>query len=547
MEIITKLNKFKTNKSIIYLTLMIIGGLIIRFYYFPIDVPIATDGYFSFVYANKIIFEESLPIGYTTTNTGWSYLLALFFQGSDLSQPLQLMHIQRTLSIIFSTIICIPAFFIFKKFVNEKWSLFGSFLLIMEPRLLLISIEGLNYSLYYFLFVTIIALFLKKTNYSFSIAFMLIAFSSIVRFEGLLLIIPGIIIYVLRSNEKRSFKKLACMLIFVVIILAPVSTIRMDATENICHNYIIDEVCGGDGITQNIIDGVNFFYDRGVMQTPVTNPEDKIFENLESVDKKSGKYLFNSIGIKIIENLLKFSAWITIPYFIFFISLSILLLIKNKINLKLNWNQKTILITIGIMILPAIYAYAREIDEARYVLVILPALCIISIYFSKFVSKKILDNKKIFVVLIILVLILSLVFVELKKRDKNHDYESYLVSEKIIELTDKTNRFYNGGYIKAAILISEWPNLPKAGDNGKLILDYTSVSTEEYSNFKNFMNYSEKLGLNYIIIDSSNKFYEELKENEYKYGYLEKEFNSKELGFDNEFIIYKINYEKKGT
>ena len=122
---------------------------------------------------------------------------------------------------------------------------------------------------------------------------------------------------------------------------------------------------------------------------------------------------------------------------------------------------------------------AREIDEARYVLVILPALCIISIYFSKFVSKKILDNKKIFVVLIILVLILSLVFVEIKKRDKNHDYESYLVSEKIIELTDKTNRFYNGGYIKSAILISEWPNLPKAGDNGKLILEDSTLGGEK--------------------------------------------------------------------
>lgn len=546
MEIITKLNKFKTEKSIIYLILMIIGGLIIRFYYFPMDVPIATDGYFSFVYANKIIFEEALPVGYTTTNTGWSYLLALFFQGSDLSQPLQLMHIQRTLSMIFSTIIVIPAFFIFKKFVNEKWALFGSFLLIMEPRLLLISVEGLNYSLYYFMFITIIALFLKKTNYSFFFAFMCIALSSIVRYEGLLLIIPGIIIYTLRSNEKRSFKKLGCMLILVIIILAPVSGIRMNATENICHDYIVTEICGGDGITQNIIDGVNFFYDRGVMQNPVINPENKIFENLESVDKKSGKYLFDHIGMKIIENLIKYSTWITIPYFIFFLALSILVIIKNKINLKLDWNKKVILITTGIMILPAIYAYAREIDEIRYLLVILPLLCIISIYFSKLKTRRIFDNKKIIIVLIILVLISSLVFTELKKRDTIHDFESYLVSEKIIELADKTNRFYNGGYIKAAILISDWPNLPKAGDNGKLILDYTIVSTEKYNNFKNFMNDSEKLDLNYIIIDSNNKFFNELKENKHEFDYLEKEFDSKKLGFVNEFIIYKINYEKKG-
>ena len=546
MEIITKLNNLKFEKSIIYLILIIIGGLIIRFYYFPTDVPIATDGYFSFVYANKIIFEEALPIGYTTTNTGWSYFLALFFQSSDVSNPLHLMHIQRTLSIIFSTIIAIPLFFIFKKFVNEKWALFGSFLLVMEPRLLLISIEGLNYSLYYFLFGTTIALFLKKTNYSFFFAFMCIAFSTIVRFEGLLLIIPGIIIYILRSNENRSFKKLACMIFLVIIILAPISMMRMNATEDICYDYILTEVCGGDGITQNIIDGVNFFYDRGVMQTPITNPEDKMFDNLEALDRTSGKYLFDFVGIKIIENLFKFSAWATIPYFILFIVFSTLLIIKNKAIFKLDWNKKTILITTGVMFLPAIYAYAREIDEVRYVLIILPLLCILSVSFSKFVSEKIQDNKKTLTVLIILVLILSIMFIEFKKRDTVHDLESYLVSEKIIELTDKSNRFNQGGYVKAAILISEWPNLPKAGDNGKLILDYTSISTQKYNDFEDFMNNSKKLDLKYIVIDRDNKFFNEIKEYKHKYDYLEKEFDSKDMNFENEFIIYKINYEKKG-
>ena len=45
---------------------------------------------------------------------------------------------------------------------------------------------------------------------------------------------------------------------------------------------------------------------------------------------------------------------------------------------------------------------------------------------------------------------------------------------------------------------------------------------------------------------SNNKFFNELKENKHEFDYLEKEFDSKKLGFVNEFIIYKINYEKKG-
>ena len=137
-------------------------------------------------------------------------------------------------------------------------------------------------------------------------------------------------------------------------------------------------------------------------------------------------------------------------------------------------------------------------------------------------------------------------FIEFKKRDTVHDLESYLVSEKIIELTDKSNRFNQGGYVKAAILISEWPNLPKAGDNGKLILDYTSISTQKYNDFEDFMNNSKKLDLKYIVIDRDNKFFNEIKEYKHKYDYLEKEFDSKDMNFENEFIIYKINYEKKG-
>ena len=60
------------------------------------------------------------------------------------------------------------------------------------------------------------------------------------------------------------------------------------------------------------------------------------------------------------------------------------------------------------------------------------------------------------------------------------------------------------------------------------------------------MNNSKKLDLKYIVIDRDNKFFNEIKEYKHKYDYLEKEFDFKDINFENEFIIYKINYEKKG-
>ena len=48
-------------QTIFYLGIVVILGLGLRLYYFPQDVPIATDGFFSFVYALKTVFEGSFP------------------------------------------------------------------------------------------------------------------------------------------------------------------------------------------------------------------------------------------------------------------------------------------------------------------------------------------------------------------------------------------------------------------------------------------------------------------------------------------------------
>ena len=88
----SELNYINSKKNIIlYLVLILTFGLGLRFYYFPYDVPIVTDGFFSFVYAMQTVFDSSLPIGYTTTNSGWSNLLSLFFIFSDTSNSL--LHI----------------------------------------------------------------------------------------------------------------------------------------------------------------------------------------------------------------------------------------------------------------------------------------------------------------------------------------------------------------------------------------------------------------------------------------------------------------------
>jgi len=537
------LEELKSKKLTVFsLGIIIILGLAVRFYYFPSDIPIGTDGFFSFIYAAKTVFEGSLPIGYTTTNTGWSYFLSSFFIFSDTTEPLHLMHIQRTLSIVLSTITIIPAFFIFRNFVSVRWSLFGSFLLVVEPRLLLISLEGINFSLFFFLFVLIIALFLNKKNISFYFGFACIALATLVRYEGLLLIIPAVFMYLLKSNDKKSILNLLCMIFVLTIILVPIVTMQMEATKNICYNYDSDTICGEVGIIQNIISGPLFFYIYGILETPLSDPESPAFDKLEGLDRTSGKFMFDSIALMTISSLGKFLGLSIIPYFVFFIIFSLVLRIRTRKFLKFDWDKKMILLITSIMLLPAIYAYVREIDEVRYVLIIIPLVCILSISWTKSISEKISKNWSVIIVLIVLVLISSIIFIEFDKRDLIHDRESLLISQEIIGLTDKTNTFNQDGYVKTAVLIRDWPNLPETNEIGKIKHEFDKFPIGKYDSIKKFILDFRESGLEYLVVDKDNKIFDELREDPKKYSYLIKRFDSNDLNFKNHFLIYEIDY-----
>ena len=541
----SELNYINSKKNIIlYLVLILTFGLGLRLYYFPHDIPIVTDGFFSFVYAVKTVFDGSLPVGYTTTNTGWSNFLSLFFVFSDTSDPLHLMNTQRTLSIILSTITIIPAFFIFRRFVDTRWALFGSFLLAVEPRLLIISLEGINYSLFFFLFVLTITFFLKKTNFWLFLSFVCIACSTLVRSEGLLLVIPLSIMYFIRFRDKKSiFRFLGMIFVFAIIILS-VGILRIQATESICNESFFGMTCGQDGFSSH------FFGGSSVLQKYIISgeriPDDRYIGDdfLRETYNKPGENYVVQAANESFSRLAKFLGLALIPYFGFFVLFNVISRIKNWKNFGLNFDSKVILSCIGIILLPALFAYLRGIDEIRYVLVALLLFCIISISWNKSISKKISKNWGVIIILMVLVLTSSIIFIEFEKRDSIHDRESFLVSQKIVELTNVTNTFHQSGYVKTAVLSSNWPVLPEAGQNGKLVNVFQKIPTKNYHDLEEFIIDSEKYGLKYLVIDEDNELFDDLRINPVKYPYLVKKFDSGDFDYTNQFSIYEINYEK---
>ena len=550
----SNLNKIKPKKTAISLSLIILFGLAIRFYFVPTDLPIVSDGFFDFVYAAKTVFEGGLPIGYGTTNTGWANFLSLFFSVSDTSDPFYLMEIQRSLSIILSTITIIPAFFIFRRFVDTRWAIFGSVLLIMEPRLLMMSLEGINYSLFIFIFVLAIALFLNKTNISLFLSFGCIACATLVRYEGLLLLIPLSIMYFVKFNDKKSIIKFLGMIFIIIIILAPMSVLRMQATENICYESVFGVRCGDDGFTHAILAGPRFLSQTLTVMPSQETPETTTPMIDENKDKTDGYTVLSEN--KIITGfmaLLKFIGLALIPYFVFFVSYNIILRIKNKKLVELDWDKKMIVLTTGIMLLPALYAYMRGIEEIRYVLVLIPLVCILSISWTNKISEQIPKKMSLLVILIVLVVISSIIFIEYKQVSDYHR-ELFLVSQKIVELTDTStfhsntifagDAFHKDGYTQAVLLGHNWPYLPEPNESGKLTPVFHKISSKNSNDIKHFITESQKIGLQYIVIDEDAKFFVDLHKDPSKYPYLDKVFDSDDYDFMSHFRIYKINYEK---
>ena len=63
--------EFKTKKIEISFLILLLSALLIRFYYFPYDLPVSGDAFGNFTYATAINYYGYLPLEWTPINNGW--------------------------------------------------------------------------------------------------------------------------------------------------------------------------------------------------------------------------------------------------------------------------------------------------------------------------------------------------------------------------------------------------------------------------------------------------------------------------------------------
>tara|TARA_B110000438_G_scaffold98518_1_gene97475 strand:+ start:493 stop:2010 length:1518 start_codon:yes stop_codon:yes gene_type:complete len=495
--------KYFDRKIIFSLLIIIISSIPIKLYFFPYGIPVTEDSLVYFRYAIDTSILGHLP-NTSLTNNGWPIFLSVFYSSFNSDNFLEYMTLQRIISISISTLTIIPVYLLLRRFFDYKYALLGSILFIFEPRMIQNSFLGITDSLFILFTTSTLFFFLSSRIKIIYIAFSFAALATIVRYEGVILLLLISILYFIkyRKSRKNLLKYCIAISIFILIML-PMSYAKISAT-------------GNEGIRDSVLNGAKIYG-----QEASSNQENIL----------AGIFSYITSGL---EAFIKYFGWIMIPYFILFVPLGIILMLKQK-----NENRLFIIFSIIILSIPALYAYSRGIQETRYLYLLYPIFCIISIFAIKFLQERI---KKIIIVIIIVIIISSTMFLIIKNTDYEHEREAFEIAKHVSKYANGINTYPpESKYVRVTGMINEFPILSNSVSFGPKIIN------PNYESLIEFIQKNEKNGLDHLVLDGkSNRaiFLNDVFINEKKYPYLTNIFDSSDFGYKYHVKIYKINYDK---
>ncbi len=517
------INLLDNSKNVHIFILIILGviALSIRLFFLPFNLPLEGDATGYFWYANDIIILEGLPSEHASRpgvgqfpNNGWPIFLSSIFSLVDSNNFLDYMNTQRVFSSLISVFTIIPIYYLGRRFFSRSYSLIVVTFFVFEPSLIENSILGLTEPLYLFLGVSIIASFLTKNKKFILLSFATAGLFSLVRYEGLLIIIPLSIMYFkIFHFNKKSLKFYFLVLIIFVLILLPMGIMRT-------------ELNGSDGLTSHVIAGSTYY------STMVQEEGDSII--LEFVTKG-------------ISYMAKFFGILVIPLFLIFIPHGVWNLFKNRSDEKLT------LILVGIVFLiPAFYAYSRGFQDTRYLFVYFIILSIISIYFIQKIEHRVKRSDIVILSTICLIIVSSFIFIYFTIPDFSIDREQHQILGHVNEIGISVNRDFE------AIVYLKWydkdviENFPilSVDTSRKGQVDFVLIGNKsgvEFSNLKDYLTYGNEKGLTHLVLDNNNFDNEYLKHifnNDDEYSFLTKVFDSRDLGYRHHVKVYEIDFER---
>jgi len=501
-----------TKNSLLLLSILGVFGFLIRFYYFPFGLPITHDGLDYFWYAVDVSILGTFPTNYTFPNNGWSSFLSIFFYFLHSENIQDYMDLQRWLTVTISVLAIIPVYLLCTRFFEKKYAIIGASFFIFDPRIIQHSLLGLTEIPFILLCATALFLFLSKYNRSIYASFGVLALFALVRYEGLLLLLPFSVLYFARFKFKKKtiLKYLFAIMIFLLILL-PMAYIRM-------------ETIGKDGLISQVAAGPQYYQ--------------RVAELSDASQNKIFDFIFTGS-----LNLVKYLGWSSIPIFIFFLPVGIFMIFKN-----INHKKSTLILTMIFLLIPAFYAYSRNIQDTKYLYVLYPIFCVLSLYTVKTIEIKFKKWNMLSTVIIIGTICGSLVFLNFKSLDYEHEREALSLAYIINAKTDVVNHYYPE---EQYLVHTEFTNLGKFPVLSSTIpVQRKIISEENFDSIEEYIVFGiEKKGLTHLVLDGSNARPQVLNDifyNEEKYPYLTKIYDSLEHGYKYHMKIFKIDYQLFG-
>lgn len=504
------------NNSLLILFFLIGVGFLVRLYYIPFNVPISLDGIDYFVYAVAINKEGYFPQGYISLNFGWSTFLSSIFSLSGSNEMMDLMNIQRIFSSLISVFTAVPIYFICKTFFRKNISILGTTLFLFAPRIIENSVLGITDPLFiFFVTVAVMFTFVKETKL-FYLSFIFAALAGFVRYEGFLLIFPLLITFIIRKDfQKKSIIRVS---LGVILFIAIVILINMTAYEQ-SNVEMFSPIFGGAGYVSNTVISNN------------SDPNNPFFT--VNTENQFQEFAYHSIIA-----YAKYLGWMMIPVLGFFIIPGFFLTRK-----KLTKNKMIFLSFFIFLSIASLYAYGRGIQEVRYLYPLIPILILFGCQFFNFLDKKI-DMRKILIITVFSIIILSISFLEYDKNDYEYEEEISDATVFVVNLAKGVNTYDGSKFVRPAAVENSWPKLPQKDERGKMIANVKKVSSEGFESIEQFIE-ENNTELSHLVIvkKETHSILKDIFDNEKKYNYLKKIYDSKELGFKNQIKIFEIDFD----
>lgn len=498
----TNLQYFSDN-TILVICVLMASSLVVRMHLYPHGIPLALDALNAyFLYASDTSILGHFPQG--LANNGWPAFLSVFFSIFHFDTSIGYMDLQRIISISISVLTIIPVYYFGRRFFDKSYAILGAVIFAFEPRLIQNSLLGITEPLFIFLIAISLALFFSSNRKSTYLSFIAMGLSSLVRSEGLFLFFAIFVLFLIQYRKdgwSLILKASKVIGIFVLTVL-PMSIVRI-------------MINGNDTLTGRIIS------------------EGKKIATASASDTVKSDIFFHFVTI--FENPIKFLGWASIPIFVFFVPLSVVLILKDK-NRK---NLQLILITI-FMLMPAFYALSQASDT-RYILPLYPLFSVLSLYMVRKLLDKIRAKNSFLVLIVCGILISSSVFLILKGVDLAHEREAF----EIAKYTSRSKAIsdYNpeSQYVRVTPFVDKPLTLSSLLWRGPITFE-----TNGYQSLQEFIDKNRKNGLDYIVVDDKPNrpaFLNDVFHNDQKYIYLEKTFDSSDYGYKYHVKMYKINYD----